>query len=76
MTKDKKNWLYYLLEFQFIKNDQNLYQYIRDLLYRGKNFDDVDLYMIIQNKKPLSDNSEIYSMVQWVRDFKIDQIIN
>ena len=76
ISNEKKSWIYYLLGFKFVNDDANLYGYIRDILYDGRDFDDKDLFMIIQNKKPLSDKSEVCSFIIWLRDKKINYLLN
>ena len=76
MTNEKRDWLYYLLDFKFIIDDKVLYQRIRDIIYRGHDFNDVTFYKETIWFKPSSDNSVVYSFKEWIRDKKIDQIIS
>jgi hypothetical protein len=75
MSINKRDWLYYLLNFQFITDDKGIYQRIRDMIYNGIDFDDVKIYKDIMFIKPISDKSEVYSFKEWARDKKINQIL-
>ena len=75
MTDEKRTYLYYLLDFDFIRRDVDLAPLIRDRLYKGIDYDDIRLYNQISKIKQISNTDELLTLTQLMRNKKISEIL-
>ena len=72
----KKQYIYYLLDFDFVLNDHNIYGALRKLIYNGLDYDADRIYEIISRMKPLSHKEELLTLNQYIRNKKINDLLD
>jgi hypothetical protein len=73
---NKKQYIYYLLDFDFVLNDHNIYGFLRGLIYNGSDYDADRIYEIISRMKPLSHKEELLTLTQYIRNKKINDLLD
>ena len=73
---NKKKYIYYLLDFDFVLNDHNIYGALRKLIYNGLDYDADRIYEIISRMKPLSHKEELLTLTQYIRNKKINDLLD
>lgn len=70
MNSTKRKYLYYILEFPYIKNN-NLYTIIRDFLYKNVDYDIDALYKMCILYKPLTEKKYFMTYNEFIRNNKL-----
>lgn len=76
IDSSKKQYIYYLLNFDFVLNDTNVYGFLRKLIYNGSDYDADKIYEIISRMKPLTDKEELLTLTQYIRNKKINDLLD
>jgi hypothetical protein len=75
MNDNKRHYVYYLLDHDFVMNDPKVYEYLRKLLYSGLDYDENNIYNNLIKMKPLTYNEELLTLSQYIRDKKLSEIL-
>jgi len=76
LDNNKREYLYYLLNFEFIINNSNIYESLRKLLYKGCDYDEDVMIKTITSLKPLSYNDNVLTFKQFFRERKLEIILD
>jgi hypothetical protein len=75
MNDNKRHYVYYLLDHDFVMNDPKVYEYLRKLIYSGLDYDENHIYNNLIKMKPLTYNEELLTLSQYIRDKKLSEIL-
>jgi hypothetical protein len=75
MNDNKRHYVYYLLDHDFVMNDPKVYEYLRKLIYSGLDYDENNIYNNLIKMKPLTYNEELLTLSQYIRDKKLSEIL-
>jgi hypothetical protein len=75
MNDNKRHYVYYLLDHDFVMNDPKVYEYLRKLIYSGLDYDENHIHNNLIKMKPLTYNEELLTLSQYIRDKKLSEIL-
>lgn len=75
MEPTLKDWIYYLLKFDFIIKNTDVYKRLRDILYEKHEFDEITISKYIKNHQPLTCKEVVLNYKEYVREKKLNLIL-